>query len=141
MNNNQHNLVSVECKQNIVAVQDALDILTGKWRVPIIVTLTMRSELLFNELKAELPVISAKVLTEELHYLYKNNLISREVLKTKPIKVKYKLTEYGRTLENVIFTLLDWGLTHRERFVGKRKIDVSNAEYIGDLRSNLPAHQ
>lgn len=130
--------VAVECRKNIVAVHDALDVITGKWRVSILVSLTMKPALLFNELKAELPSISSKVLSAELRILEENKLISREVLKSPVVKVRYRLTPYGNTLENLIFSLLDWGLTHRSEMTGTTAIGVSNIEYINELKENLP---
>lgn len=130
--------VMVECKQNIIAVQDALEILNGKWRVATIVALTMREMLLFSDLKKELPGISAKVLTHELRIMEENNLVVRTVLPTKPQKVEYRLTSYGRTLEQVVFTLMDWGLAHRYKMTGRQMFPIANQEYIAELRINLP---
>lgn len=130
--------VAIECRKNIVAVHDALDVIAGKWRVSILVSLIMRSELLFNELKAELSSISSKVLSSELRYMEENNLITREVIKHPVVKVRYRLTGYGRTLESVIFSLMDWGITHRSEMTGIKHLEVSNVDYINDLKTNLP---
>ncbi|PSK88898.1 HxlR family transcriptional regulator [Taibaiella chishuiensis] len=130
--------VVIACRQNMIAIQDTLDVISGKWRIPIIVCLTMRPELSFTELKEELVYISAKVLSAELRFMEENNLVSREVKKTTTLTVKYSLTAYGRTLERLLFSLMDWGLTHRVQITGKQALEVSNEDYINALRANLP---
>lgn len=130
--------IAVECKKNIIAVYDTLDIIKGKWRIPIMASLLMRSELLFNELKSEIPTISSKVLSNELRFLEENNIISREVITSPIFKVRYRLTAYGRTLENLIFVLMDWGFTHRQEITGTKSLSVSNHEYIKNLQDHLP---
>ncbi|MEX6689572.1 helix-turn-helix domain-containing protein [Danxiaibacter flavus] len=130
--------VPIDCKKNIIAIHDTLDVINGKWRISILACLTMKSELLFTELKAELASISSKVLSTELRFLEENKLISREVLKLPVVKVMYKLTPYGRTLESLVFSLLDWGLTHRSEMTGINGLGINTNEYINELKANLP---
>lgn len=130
--------VVIDCKKNIIAIQDALDVITGKWRVSILACLTMKSELCFSELKSELSSISSKVLSTELNFLEENKLVSRQEVKSPVYKVKYKLTLYGRTLEPLILSLLDWGLNHRTEMTGINVLKTSTDKYVSELKANLP---
>lgn len=103
-----------ECNKLLVPVRDALDILSGKWKLPIITTLRF-GVIRFKELEREIPGITAKMLSKELKELEMNQLVKRTVLDTTPISVTYELTEYGRSLETVILELGKWGKAHRER--------------------------
>jgi HxlR-like helix-turn-helix len=48
-----------------------------------------------------------------------NELVLRTVQSTTPVTVEYELTEYGKTLDNVIEALRDWGTKHRKRIIRK----------------------
>ena len=57
--------------------------------------------------------ISAKVLSKELKDLEAHRLISREVQETKPVTVAYAITKYGKTTNDLINILVEWGRNHR----------------------------
>ena len=106
------------CKTNMMAVQDTMDVLKGRWKMQIIAALCY-DKMRFSDLQKEIEGISAKMLSSELKDLEVNQLLKRTVLKTQPISVEYELTEYGYTLKKVIENLADWGIQHRKRIVGK----------------------
>ena len=55
------------------------------------------------------------MLSKELKDLEINGLVNRTVFNTTPVAVEYSLTEYGKSLDKVIETIRDWGITHREK--------------------------
>jgi DNA-binding HxlR family transcriptional regulator len=101
-----------ECSIRIMAIRDALDILSGKWKIPIIGVLGF-GKMRFKELQREVNGITGKMLSKELRDLEINKLVTRTVLDTKPVTVEYELTDYGLTLGKVIAELHNWGLQHR----------------------------
>ncbi|TFF35486.1 winged helix-turn-helix transcriptional regulator [Mucilaginibacter psychrotolerans] len=103
------------CKQNRLAVQDTLDVVSGKWKLLILLSLTERPYR-FKELAAELS-ISPRMLSKELQAMEADLLISRTVLNTRPITVEYAITEYGLTFSDVLNALRDWGVTHRKKII------------------------
>lgn len=107
------------CGKHILAVRDALDILSGKWKLPIISALIF-ADRRFKEMEREIPGITAKMLSKELKDLEMNDLVQRTVYDTMPVTVEYSLTEYGRTLRSVIDELHNWGTQHRKRILGKK---------------------
>ena len=107
-------LSSTECSKSLLPVQDALYILSGKWKIPIIIAL-IHGNKRFKELHREIKGITAKMLSKELKELEVNALVTRTVYDTIPVSVEYELTAYGTTLDEVIMALRDWGLKHRQK--------------------------
>lgn len=63
----------------------------------------------FGELRARLPQISAKVLTERLRALERRGVVTRTARPSAPPTVEYELTPSGRRLESVLVALWRWG--------------------------------
>lgn len=111
---------AAECTQSAQAVQDALYVLSGKWKLPIIVSLSAGPKR-FGELQRLVKGITAKVLSKELKELEMNEFAVRRVYATMPVTVEYELTEYSQSLNSIIEALRDWGIQHRARILGKNK--------------------
>lgn len=107
-----------ECKQYIQPVKDTLDVVSGKWKLPIMMALSMDNKR-FKELERMIAGISPRMLSKELRELETNQLISRTVYDTVPVTVEYALTAYGKSLNPVISAMREWGLKHRSRFMAK----------------------
>jgi DNA-binding HxlR family transcriptional regulator len=114
------NVRQAACEKAILPVRDALDVLNGKWKLQIILSLTF-SNLRFKEMQRQIHGITAKMLSKELKDLEINQLVKRTVYDTVPVTVEYSLTPYGRTLKKVIEELRAWGRKHRDRIIGKGK--------------------
>jgi DNA-binding HxlR family transcriptional regulator len=109
-----------ECSRQLLPVKDALDILNGKWKLPIILALTFGKKR-FKQIQRELPGITPKMLSKELKELEMNELAERKVYDTLPVTVEYELTPYGRTLKPLIGELHEWGTKHRKRIIARGK--------------------
>lgn len=116
--NEIHNLET--CNISLNAVKDALYVLNGKWKLPLIITLESGPKR-FNEIQKSLGDITPKILSKELKDLELNEFVIRKVFPTTPVTVTYELTTYSSSLEKVINELRNWGLQHRERLVANRK--------------------
>ena len=81
-----------------------------KWHPVIIHRLLEHGPSGFNELKAAVDGISSKVLSDSLEDLENKNLVVRDIVSEKPVRVQYSLTEYGDALEPVIMEMRDWGM-------------------------------
>ncbi|OMP30749.1 helix-turn-helix domain-containing protein [Mangrovimonas xylaniphaga] len=106
------------CRGIIQPVQDALYVLSGKWKLPIIISLTFGNKR-FSEIAKEIPKISDRMLSKELRELEMNHLVKRKVYDSIPVVVEYTLTDYGKTLDTAIEELYKWGKEHRKRITGK----------------------
>ncbi len=103
-----------ECADSLKNVLDALYVLNGKWKLPLILSLVQSSKR-FNEIQHEIAGISSKILAKELKDLELNDFITRNVYPTTPVTIIYKATDYSRTLKNVLGELSAWGGQHREK--------------------------
>ena len=101
------------------AVHDTMDVLGGKWKISILSSMCYFNERRFSDILSLLSGISNKQLSKELKELEQNQLIERIVMPTQPVTVKYKLTEYGWTLKDIINNLSDWGVKHRQVIIAK----------------------
>ncbi len=106
-----------ECKKHLRAVHDAMYVLNGKWKIPIVTTLFFHKKRRFSDILNDVEGISNKMLSKELKELEINKFIKRTVLDTQPVTVEYALTEYGRGLEPVILNLSEFGTAHRKVIV------------------------
>ena len=96
-----------ECTKMIVPVRDALEILNGKWKLPIILSLTYGAKR-FKQISKDINGITDKMLSKELKDLEMNQLVKRTVYDTFPPTVEYAITE-----------LRNWGLKHRKHIMGR----------------------
>jgi DNA-binding HxlR family transcriptional regulator len=109
-----------ECLNMIRPVKDALDVLNGKWKLPIIIALSFGNKR-FGEISKEIPKITDRMLSKELRDLEMNRLVKRTVYDSMPVIVEYSLTDYGSSLDKVIDELRNWGIQHRKLITGKMK--------------------
>lgn len=108
------NACKVTCSENLAAVEDALYVISGKWKLKIIIVLQEMGNIRFNELQRLIPGISARVLSNELKDLELNGFVKRVVhAEQTPVVVEYISTDYSRTLKSVIMSLSEWGKTHK----------------------------
>src|SRR5688572_20914245 len=107
-----------ECKDILRPVRDALDVLNGKWKLPIIVALSF-GEKRYGEIAKEVNGITDRMLSKELRDLEINNLVNRKVYNTYPVKVTYELTPQSDALQEVIESLRKWGVLHRKNMMKK----------------------
>jgi DNA-binding HxlR family transcriptional regulator len=108
-----------ECVDMILPVKDALEVLNGKWKLPIIISLSFGNKR-FSQMSKEIPRITDRMLSKELRDLELNQLVKRTVYDTLPVTVEYSLTDYGNSLDKVINELRSWGTQHRKRIMRKK---------------------
>lgn len=110
----------------MLPVQDALEVFGGKWKIPIISALCFYDKCGFKELENIVEGITPKMLSKELKFLEENKLLTREVENTRPVKITYTITEYGRTSSKVMTALFQWGTDHRKKMFGIEGEDWGN---------------
>ena len=114
----RHRISSPECKSHMRPVQDALDILHGKWKLLILMSLS-DGPMRFKEIQRQVEGITAKMLSKELKDLEINDLVERTVYNSTSVAVEYTRTAYGNSLKKVIDELHAWGVQHRKRVMRK----------------------
>ena len=85
-------------------VDRTLNLINKKWSIQIIRDLFFGKKH-FKEFKEGNPKLSNKVLSNCLKELEENGLIEKTVVNTTPVTTEYHLTEYGRSMNKVIYEL------------------------------------
>ena len=100
-------------------VDRLLNQISGPWTTYILWLLGQNAVLRFGELRAAMPGISPKVLTERLRRLEGDGLVSREQRPTIPPQVYYRLTARGAELRTILddigATALRWAAEDEAR--------------------------
>ncbi|MBC9797229.1 winged helix-turn-helix transcriptional regulator [Sinomicrobium weinanense] len=108
----------LSCLDTLKPVRDALDVINGKWKLPIIISIMVGNKR-FTDIQNSIPGITPKVLAKELKELEVHQLIKRTVMDDYPVKILYKPEPYADTLVPVIDALKGWGLNHRKRLFNR----------------------
>ena len=88
----------------VCPVDRSLSLFSKKWSIQILRDMFFGKKH-FKEFKEDKPNLSNKVLSSCLKELEENGLIRKEVLNTTPTTTAYYLTDYGRSLNRVIYEL------------------------------------
>lgn len=106
------------CQFKLKATRDTLEVIQGKWRIPIIISLQFGNKR-FGEIQRDILDISPKMLSQELKALEVNKIISRTVYDSTPVTVEYSLTPLGRSLKPLLQEVLKWGIHFRKELIDK----------------------
>ncbi|OZI05731.1 transcriptional regulator [Siphonobacter sp. BAB-5385] len=113
-----------QCTGDLLPIRDALDVLSGKWKLQIVIAISAGNTR-FREIERAVTGITSKVLTKELKDLEEHQLIKRSVYTGTPVLVEYTLSEYAESLEPVIRALSAWGKGHRKRLMQPTPLDLN----------------
>jgi DNA-binding HxlR family transcriptional regulator len=88
-------------------VERAFTVLGRKWAGLVIRELSAGPRR-WSELRAGIPSVSARMLTERIKELEEEGIVSRDVQTGSPVRVSYALTEKGRALIPVMQGIERW---------------------------------
>lgn len=94
-------------------VEHSVELLGGKWKLPILHVLVTASPKRFKELERQIKGITPTMLTNQLRSLEADGLVSRKIYATVPPTVEYSLTELGKSIQPMMIELQKWGLFHQ----------------------------
>lgn len=95
---------------NECPVKYALNLLNGKWKLRIVWELNQQDTIRFNELQRRLQGISSVMLSKTLEELECSKLVNRRQYNEVPPRVEYSLTPLGRSIDQALKALGDWGM-------------------------------
>lgn len=95
----------------------AVDLLSGKWQLKILVALCQGKNVRFNELRRMLPGISNNMLSQCLREFEQYKIVERKQYEEIPPRVEYSLTSLGQDLHPAVHLLNEWG----------KKVEAANA--------------
>lgn len=93
--------------------QGAESLLCKRWTT-LIVEVLLRNPRRFNELLADLEVVSDRMLSERLKELEQAGVVLRRVLPNTPLRVEYSLTPKGQDLAPIIEAIRSWSGRYRD---------------------------
>ena len=95
-------------KKYNLGIDTTIDIIGGKWKVLILCRLINENKRT-GELQKSIPGITQKMLIQQLRGLENDGIVFRHIYNEMPPKVEYGITEYGKSLMEIIELMCDWG--------------------------------
>ena len=94
----------MQSEKIVCPVDKTLNLINKKWSIQIIRDMFFGKKR-FKEFQEDKPKLSNKVLSNCLKELEENGLIEKVVLNTTPISTEYYLTEYGKSMNKIVYEL------------------------------------
>ena len=85
----------------------ASELIGRRWTGAIIYVL-LRSRCRFATLRAAIPEITDRMLSDRLQELEQEGIVDRTVIPETPVRVEYSLTEKGRALAAAVDAIAEW---------------------------------
>jgi DNA-binding HxlR family transcriptional regulator len=92
----------------------AVELVGKRWTGAILLVL-LDGPAHFSEIRALVPEISDRLLSERLKELEAEGIVERNVLDGSPVRVEYAMTDKGRALEPTVRALKSWANEWLER--------------------------
>ena len=108
----EENVCQFNCPNDLKYIQDTLYVISGKWKVLIIVSLSAGHKR-YREIAKSIPNITFRMLSKELKELEMNKLVTRKVYPETPVLIEYEITEYCKTLWPMLSEMINWAKHHR----------------------------
>lgn len=105
----------------ILAINDTLNVFTGKWKMPIIGYLLFGKRR-FSEIQRFIPKLTPRMLSKELKDLEMNGIVKRTVYDSAPVIIEYELTNSAKRLDEVLDKMLEWGTKHRKTYIKAKNL-------------------
>ncbi|MCT4614768.1 MAG: helix-turn-helix transcriptional regulator [Marinifilaceae bacterium] len=107
----------IECKKFLLPINDLISILSGKWKIRIIMCIASGTKG-FNEIK-NCHEISPKILSKELKTLLTYNIIEKTQDLDNLRSFNYSITPQGEKLIPIIIQLREWGQDYRKGLLSR----------------------
>jgi len=131
--------------EGLASTRLALGLVSDKWTLPLFAAL-VKGPRRFGELQRGVPAISKRVLSYTLREMVRNGLVDRTVRPSIPPQVEYSLTDLGRTLLSLLYTIREWAEAHsdeildaRSRYLAPEAPSLAGQPPLDQLAAILPA--
>jgi DNA-binding HxlR family transcriptional regulator len=113
-----------------------LSVIDGRWKGTILWQL-LDGPMRTNELRKSIPEVTERMLLRHLRDMTGVGILERHQEQGLPLRVRYSLTPYGRTLVPVLKVLCSWGREHLKR--DPSGVNVVNVpSFPGQVATTLP---
>lgn len=93
-------------------VEITISLLDNRWK-PLIWCAIFYGKKRFGEIRKNIGAVSTKVLTANLRSMEEAGLLTRTVFAEVPPRVEYDLTDFGNSLEKVLYAMVEWGSAYK----------------------------
>lgn len=107
---------SVLCRE-VLSIGDTMDVIRSKWTVEIL-TAILCGNVRFKDILSSISSLSDKVLTDRLRQMVADRLLVKKELYGYPPRVEYEVTEHGKSLYAIVYSMTEWGQEHRRIMLG-----------------------
>ena len=90
------------------ALQSALESIGGKWKLPVLCSLSANGASRYNELLHNVQGISNTMLSQTLKELERDHLVLRSEFLEVPVRVEYELSAQAKKLQPILVELIQW---------------------------------
>ncbi|KRW61035.1 winged helix-turn-helix transcriptional regulator [Pseudomonas sp. TTU2014-080ASC] len=98
----------------VVALKDALNVISGKWKLAIVCVL-LEGGRRFSDIERLITGITPRMVSRELKELEINGVVKKSLNQENGSAItRYELTESGEQLKDVIVQMVEWGQKHRQ---------------------------
>lgn len=101
-------------KNLICPIRYAIDVVGGKWKLPIICMLASGLPTRYSNIKRKLTGVTNMMLAQSLKELEASGIVHREQYNEVPPRVEYTLTDKGKSIIPPLLKLAEWGAGHMQ---------------------------
>lgn len=95
-------------------IRYTVDIVGGKWKLPIICMLAGGLPTRYSTIKRKLTGVTNMMLAQSLKELEADGIVHREQYNEVPPRVEYMLTDKGKSILPILLKLAEWGESHMQ---------------------------
>lgn len=95
-------------------IRYTMDIVGGKWKLPIICMLAGGLPTRYSSIKRKLTGVTNMMLSQSLKELEATGIVHREQYNEVPPRVEYSLTDKGKSILPPLLKLAEWGVGHMQ---------------------------
>ena len=96
------------------ALQSALESIGGKWKLPVLCSLSANGASRYNELLHNVQGISNTMLSQTLKELERDHLVLRSEYLEVPVRVEYELSAQAKKLQPILIQLIQWKMEQEQ---------------------------
>lgn len=106
---------TVATDELLCPIRYALDIVGGKWKLPIMCMLGSGKPTRYGVIKRKLGNVTNMMLAQSLKELEAAGMVHREQYNEVPPRVEYSLTEKGHSIVPILVQFASWGAENLQR--------------------------
>lgn len=111
----KNDMAETSAGENLLCpIRYTIDIIGGKWKLPIICMLAGGLPTRYSSIKRKLTGVTNMMLAQSLKELEASGIVHREQYNEVPPRVEYTLTEKGKSIIPHLVKLAEWGADHMQ---------------------------